>query len=42
MESRVKFIACGLPKANDLTIHLMAAFAEYAAKRISERTKKAL
>ncbi len=42
MESRVKFVACDMPEANDLTIHLMAAFAEYEAKRISERTKEAL
>ncbi len=42
MESRVKFVACDMPEANDLTIHLMAAFAEYGAKRISERTKEAL
>jgi DNA invertase Pin-like site-specific DNA recombinase len=42
MESRVKFIACDMPEANDLTIHIMAAFAEHEAKRISERTKEAL
>jgi len=38
----VKFVACDMPDANDLTIHLMAAFAEHEAKRISERTKDAL
>lgn len=38
----VKFVACDMPDANDLTIHLMAAFAEHEAKRISERTKEAL
>lgn len=38
----VKFIACDMPDANDLTIHLMAAFAEHEARRISERTKEAL
>ncbi len=42
MESRVRFVACDMPEANDLTIHLMAAFAEFEAKRISERTKEAL
>lgn len=42
MESRARFVACDMPEANDLTIHLMAAFAEYEAKRISERTKEAL
>lgn len=38
----VKFVACDMPEANDLTIHLMAAFAEFEAKRISERTRDAL
>ena len=42
MESRVRFIACDMPEANELTIHIMAAFAEHEAKRISERTKEAL
>jgi DNA invertase Pin-like site-specific DNA recombinase len=38
----VRFVACDMPDANDLTIHLMAAFAEHEARRISERTKDAL
>lgn len=42
MESKVKFVAIDIPEANDLTIHVMAAFAEHEAKRISERTKAAL
>jgi DNA invertase Pin-like site-specific DNA recombinase len=42
MESRVRFVACDLPEANELTIHVMAAFAEHEAKRISQRTKDAL
>jgi DNA invertase Pin-like site-specific DNA recombinase len=42
MESKVRFVACDLPEANELTLHVMAAFAEYEAKRISERTKEAL
>jgi DNA invertase Pin-like site-specific DNA recombinase len=42
MESKVKFVAVDLPDANELTIHIMAAFAEHEAKRISERTKDAL
>lgn len=42
MESRVRFVACDLPQANELTLHVMAAFAEHEAKRISERTKEAL
>ncbi len=41
-KNAVKFVACDMPEANDLTIHLMAAFAEFEAKRISERTKDAL
>lgn len=42
MRTGVKFVACDLPEANDLTIHLMAAFAEHEAKRIGERTRDAL
>lgn len=42
MESRVRFVACDLPEANELTLHMMAAFAQYEAKRISERTRDAL
>ncbi|SAL75317.1 resolvase [Caballeronia udeis] len=42
MESRIKFVAVDMPEANDLTIHIMAAFAEHEAKRIGERTKDAL
>lgn len=42
MESKVSFVACDMPEANDLTIHVMAAFAEYEAKRISQRTKEGL
>jgi DNA invertase Pin-like site-specific DNA recombinase len=38
----VKFVACDMPEANDLTVHIMAAFAEHEAKRISERTKDPL
>lgn len=42
MEAKVKFVALDMPEANELTLHVMAAFAEYEAKRISERTKAAL
>lgn len=42
MESKVKFVACDMPEANDLTIHVMAAFAEHEAKRISQRTREGL
>ena len=41
-KNAVKFIACDMPEANDLTIHIMAAFAEHEAARISQRTKDAL
>ncbi|MFM0272384.1 recombinase family protein [Paraburkholderia aspalathi] len=42
MESKVKFVAADMPEANELTTHLMAAFAQYEAQRISERTRDAL
>jgi DNA invertase Pin-like site-specific DNA recombinase len=42
MEAKVRFVACDLPEANELTLHIMAAFAEHEAKRIGERTREAL
>lgn len=42
MAAKVKFLALDMPEATDLTLHMMAAFAEHEAKRISERTKAAL
>ena len=42
MESKVKFVCCDCPTADDLHIHIMAAFAQHEAKMISERTTKAL
>lgn len=42
MQSGVKFVAIDLPEANDLTLHVMAAFAEHEAKRIAQRTREAL
>lgn len=42
MESGVEFIAVDMPQANKLTVHLMAAMAEYEAEAISQRTKAAL
>lgn len=42
MEAKVRFVALDMPEANELTLHVMAAFAEHEAKRISERTKAAL
>jgi DNA invertase Pin-like site-specific DNA recombinase len=41
-ESRVRFIMCDLPHANELTIDILVAVAEDEARRISERTKTAL
>jgi DNA invertase Pin-like site-specific DNA recombinase len=42
MESGAEFVACDIPEANRLTIHILAAVAEDEAFRISERTKAAL
>jgi DNA invertase Pin-like site-specific DNA recombinase len=42
MESGVDFEAVDLPQANKLTVHIMAAMAEYEAGAISSRTKAAL
>lgn len=42
MESKVAFVACDIPEATPLTIHIFAAMAEFEKKRISERTKDAL
>lgn len=42
MESKVEFVACDNPHATPLTIHILAAVAEYEAKAISDRTKAAL
>ena len=42
MEAKVRFVACDLPEATDLNVHIMAAFAQHEWKRISERTKEAL
>lgn len=42
MESGVEFIAADMPDANRLTIHIIAAIAEYERQVISDRTKSAL
>lgn len=42
MRSSVRFVACDMPYANELTIHILAAVAEDEAKRISARTSAAL
>jgi DNA invertase Pin-like site-specific DNA recombinase len=42
MDSKVGFVAADMPEANELTIHVMAAMAQYERKQISARTKGAL
>lgn len=42
MDSGVEFVACDMPSANRLTIHILAAVAEEEARAISARTKAAL
>ncbi len=42
MERGVDFVACDLPSANKLTVHIMAAMAEHEREAISERTRVAL
>jgi DNA invertase Pin-like site-specific DNA recombinase len=42
MEAGVEFVAVDLPQAKKLTVHIMAAMAEYEAGAISTRTKAAL
>lgn len=42
MESGVDFVACDMPDANRLTLHILAAVAEHEREAISTRTKDAL
>ena len=42
MEAGVEFVACDMPQANKLTIHIMAAMAEYEREVIGQRTRAAL
>ena len=42
LESDVEFVACDNPFANQLTVHILSAVAEFELKQISERTKAAL
>lgn len=42
MESGVEFVACDMPNANRLTLHILAAVAEHEREMISTRTKDAL
>ncbi|CCG43194.1 recombinase family protein [Magnetospirillum molischianum] len=42
MDSRVEFVACDMPHASRLTLHILAAVAEHEREMISQRTKAAL
>lgn len=42
MEARVPFVACDMPFATPLVLHVMAAFAEHERTQIAARTKAAL
>lgn len=42
MNNGVEFVACDLPEANRLTLHMMAAVAEHEREVIAARTKAAL
>lgn len=42
MDSKVNFVCCDMPEANEFTITIMAALAQVEAKRISHNTKAAL
>ncbi len=42
MENDTDFIACDMPQASRLTIHILAAVAEHEREMISTRTKAAL
>jgi DNA invertase Pin-like site-specific DNA recombinase len=42
MDAGVEFVACDMPHANKLTIHILAAVAEHEREAISARTRAAL
>jgi len=42
MNAGVKFTACDMPDANELTVHIVAAVAQAERKAIGERTRAAL
>lgn len=42
MESKVSFVAVDFTEANNLVLHILAAFAQYEREQISLRTKSAL
>src|SRR5712672_1466637 len=41
-QAGTKFVACDMPEANELVVHILAAVAQAERKAISERTKVAL
>src|SRR6185369_3133400 len=41
-QSSTKFVACDLPEANELVVHILAAVAQAERKAISDRTRAAL
>lgn len=42
MDSAAEFVACDMPEANRLTLHILAAVAEHERELISQRTRAAL
>lgn len=42
MDTKVKFICCDMPDANELTISIFGALAQWERQRIGERTRSAL
>ena len=42
MDSGVEFVACDMPEANRLTLHILAAVAEHEREMTSKRTTEAL
>ena len=42
MESKVNFLACDMPDATPMTLHIFAAIAQFERERISQRIKEAL
>lgn len=42
MDTKVKFICCDMPDANELTISIFGALAQWERQRIAERTRSAL
>lgn len=42
MESRVSFVTCDNPFANELTIHILGAMAQFEREQISKRTREGL